>query len=381
MTQTLCTQAVVLVGGEGLRLRPITSRVPKPAAPLVCRPFIGYVLENLARHGVRRVVFSSGYLSEAIEQTVGDGSAYGLEVAYAVEEEPLGTAGAIKNAEPQLAEGRFFALNGDVLTDVDLTAMVDFHIAAGGMGSIYLTPVEDPRRYGLVLLREGGAVEEFLEKPGADFPSPALINAGIYVLQPEVLEMIPAGRMFSIERGVFPRLAQAGSLYGFEAESYWRDIGTPESYLLAHFDVLNRAVFSSVQEQMGEGYVYVASTADVAPEARLVPPVYIDDGVSVGAGAQIGPLAVVGREATVAEGATITESVLQERVRVGEHAAIRRSIVVRDSVIGRGCQVGQAIIGEGCSVGVGNELARGIALAPGTTLAEASITFKDLGGG
>jgi len=378
MSQTLCTQAVVLVGGEGTRLRPVTSRVPKPAAPLVCRPFIGYVLENLARHGVEHVIFSAGYLAETIERTVGDGGSYGLRVSYVVEDEPLGTAGAFKNAEGALTPGRFFALNGDVLTDVDLSALAAFHVDKGGMATIYLTPVEDPRRYGLVLVRPDASVSDFLEKPGADYPSPALINAGIYVLEPEVLEMIPAGRMFSIERGVFPRLAQAGSLYGFEARTYWRDIGTPESYLAAHFDVLDRSVFTSVQEEMGERFVYISPSARVEPGARIVPPAYVADGATVAARAQVGPLAVIGPGTSVAGGASVVESVLQEQVTVGEGALVRRSIVVRHSRIGSGSQVSHTILGEGCQIGAGNELARGIALAPGTILSDASVTFRDI---
>ena len=162
------------------------------------------------------------------------------------------------------------------------------------MGTIFLTPVEDPRRYGLVELRADGSVASFLEKPG-EWEGTALINAGVYVLEPEVLEMIPRGRLFSIERGVFPRLAQAGSLYGHAEHGYWRDIGTPESYLQAHFDILERAVQTAVAELLGEHFSYVAPSAQVDPGARLVPPVYVGEGVRVEAGARVGPLAVVGR--------------------------------------------------------------------------------------
>ncbi len=207
-------QAVILVGGEGTRLRPVTSRVPKPVAPVVERPFVAYILDNLARHGVERAIFSTGFLAEAIEAVIGDGAGYGLEVDYAVEDEPLGTAGAIANCDGLLDEGSFYVFNGDVLSDVDLSALAATHLDKGGMGTIFLTPVEDPRRYGLVELREDGSVASFLEKPG-EWEGTALINAGVYVLEPEVLEMIPRGRLFSIERGVFPKLAAAGSLYGY----------------------------------------------------------------------------------------------------------------------------------------------------------------------
>ena len=231
-------QAVILVGGEGSRLRPITSRVPKPAAPLLGRPFISYILENLVRHGVDRVVFSTGYLAAAIEAEVGDGGRYGLDVRYASEDSPLGTAGAIKNAASELRPGGFLVLNGDILTDADLSAIVAFHRERNAAATLLTTAVDDPSRYGLVDVRTDGRVASFVEKPGDDWPGPGLINAGVYVLEHEVLDLVPSRQEFSIERGVFPSLAASGSLYAFVGTGYWRDIGTPQSYLHAHFDLL-----------------------------------------------------------------------------------------------------------------------------------------------
>ena len=265
-----CAQAVVLVGGEGTRLRPITSRLPKPVVPLVGRPFVGYILENLARHGVRRAVFSAGYLAGALREAIGDGSRYGLEVRYVVEDRPLGTAGAIKNVQDELDDGCLYAVNGDVLVDVDLTAMRTFHERQGGLATILLARVDDPRRYGLVEVSDGGRVEQFLEKPGADHGVPAhgaLINAGVYLLEAEVLDTIPAGRQLSIERGVFPQLAAAGSLRAFVGGGYWRDIGTPESYLEAHFDLLQSRLVTSVSRDVGASYLYVAPDVVVSPRA------------------------------------------------------------------------------------------------------------------
>lgn len=370
------SQAVILVGGEGKRLRPITSRVPKPVAPVVERPFVAYILDNLARHGVERAIFSTGFLAEAIEAEIGDGAGYGLQVEYAVEREPLGTAGAIANCESKLGEGSFFVFNGDVLSDVDLSTLAARHADKGGMGTIFLTPVEDPRRYGLVELGADGAVASFLEKPG-DWEGTALINAGVYVLEHEVLEMIPRGRLFSIERGVFPRLAQAGSLYGYVDQGYWRDIGTPESYLQAHFDILERTVETRVAESLGEKYMYIAPSADVHAQARVVPPCYIGDGARVDAGARVGPLVVLGAGSVVGEGATVLESVVQERAAVGAHAQVERSVMVRESRIGAGTQLSAAVLGEGCAVGAGNRLAGGICLYPGTSLPDNSVQFQE----
>ena len=369
-------QAVILVGGEGTRLRPVTSRVPKPVAPVVERPFVAYILDNLARHGVERAVFSTGFLAEAIEAVIGDGSAYGLQVDYAVEDQPLGTAGAIANCETVLEDGSFFVFNGDVLSDVDLTALAATHVARGGMGTIFLTPVEDPRRYGLVELREDGSVDSFLEKPG-DWEGTALINAGVYVLEPEVLEMIPRGRLFSIERGVFPKLAAAGSLYGHVDQGYWRDIGTPDSYLQAHFDILERQLDTSAGDALGEQYLYISPSAEVAPGARVVPPCYIADGVRVGAGARVGPLAVLGAGAVVGEGATVLEAVVQEGVVIGAHAQVEGSILVRGSSVGAGTQLDGAVLGDSCVVGAGNRLAGGICLYPETELPDNSVQFYE----
>jgi len=370
------SQAVILVGGEGTRLRPITSRVPKPVAPVVERPFVSYILDNLARHGVDRAIFSTGFLAEAIEAEIGDGAGYGLRVEYAVESEPLGTAGAIANCASKLGDGSFYVFNGDVLSDVDLSELAALHADRGGMGTIFLTPVEDPRRYGLVELGEDGAVSSFLEKPG-EWKGAALINAGVYVLEHEVLEMIPRGRLFSIERGVFPRLAQAGSLYGYVDHGYWRDIGTPESYLQAHFDILERTVETTVADALGEQYVYVAPSAHVHPQARVVPPCYIGDGARVDAGARVGPLVVLGAGSVVAEGATVIESVVQEHVVIGAHAQVESSVLVRESSIGAGTQLSNAVLGEGCVVGAGNRLAGGICLYPETSLPDNSIQFQE----
>jgi len=370
------SQAVILVGGEGTRLRPVTTRVPKPVAPVVERPFVAYILENLVRHGVSRAIFSSGYLAAVIEAEIGDGSGYGIAVDYVVEDEPLGTAGAIANCDERLDSGPFFVFNGDVLSDVDLSALAGLHADRGGMGTVFLTPVADPRRYGLVELRADGSVASFVEKPG-EYEGTALINAGVYVLEHEVLELIPRRRLYSIERGVFPQLARAGSLYGYVDHGYWRDIGTPESYLQAHFDILERTVVTSVGDELGDAYLRVASTATVDPSARVVPPCYVADGARIEAGARVGPLAVVGAGAVVAEGATVNESVLQAGVHVGAHAEVARSILVRGSRVGAGAQLHAAVLGDGCDIGAANQLAAGVCLSPGTALADGCIKFRE----
>ena len=375
-----CAQAVVLVGGEGTRLRPITSRLPKPVVPLVGRPFVGYILENLARHGVARAVFSAGYLAGALREAIGDGSRYGLEVRYVVEDQPLGTAGAIKNVQDELDDGCLYAVNGDVLADVDLTAMRTYHERHGGLATILLARVDDPRRYGLVEVGDGGRVEQFLEKPGADYGVPehgALINAGVYLLEAEVLDTIPAGRQLSIERGVFPQLAAAGNLHAFVGDGYWRDIGTPESYLEAHFDLLQSKLDTSVSSDVGASYLYIAPDAVVAPGARVVPPAYVAGGTTLAPGSRVGPLAVIGAGCVVKAGAEIVESVVQDGVSIGERAVVQRSVVVCGTSLGPDSHLLNAVVGDGCRIGADNVVANGCCLYPGTVLGDGSMKFRE----
>lgn len=333
------TCAVILVGGEGTRLRPLTDTRPKPMMPLVDRPFVAHQLDQLRRFGVTDVIFSCGYRPEALEGHFGDGTDLKMRLRYVVDPFPLGTAGAVKNAESLLGEGQVLVLNGDVLTDLDLAALVAQHDAAGVAGTLALTPVADPSRYGLVRLHPDRRVEEFLEKPSPDQLRPGepfLINAGTYLLEREVLDQIPAGEPCSIERDVFPGLARAGRLAGFPSASYWRDIGTPDSYLQAHLDVLAGAVRTDTPT----GDRHVGSGVMLAPDAQ------------VGAGATIGPDGVVG------SGAIVRRSV------VGAGARIGRDVRIEGAILGARVSVGdRATIGDGAVVGDGATIAAGVAIA------------------
>ncbi len=261
--------AVILVGGEGTRLRPLTASTPKPMLPLVDRPLLAYTFEHLARHGVDRAILSCGYLPTQIEAHFGN--RYGpLGLSYRVEPTPLGTGGGIRFGAEGLSE-TFVALNGDVLHGADLGSMLAFHRERGAAGTILLAPVDDPSRYGLVRCADDGRVRAFVEKPRAEEIDTNLINAGLYVLEPEVLDLVDPDRPVSIERDVFPRLVEAGSLYGFRLDGYWRDIGTPASYLEAHWDVLERNFSSELGDSLGPDYTLVATDARVAAGARLDP--------------------------------------------------------------------------------------------------------------
>jgi mannose-1-phosphate guanylyltransferase len=341
-------QAIVLVGGEGTRLRPLTETVPKPALTLVDRPFLAYMVEWLASHGVTEVVLACGFLPDVLaEALAGEEERAGVAIRYVVEPERRGTAGAIRFAADQLGadlDERFLALNGDVLTDLDLTALLDAHanhrsgapyVPMGGIkrtgtvakATIGLHPVEDSSAYGLVRVGDDGEVLAFTEKTGER--APGEINAGMYVLERSVLDLIPPGAEVSIERDVFPRLVGAG-LRAALLDGYWMDIGTPERYLQASWDILERRVATRVEP--------------TAPGA------FVDPGAEVSAGASVGPRAVVGDRCRVGEGAEVSESVLFEGCVLGRGARVRGSILAADVEVPANATVEGIVIGQGESV-------------------------------
>ena len=285
-------QAVILVGGEGTRLRPLTSTIPKPVVALVDRPLMAYMFEWLHGHGVDDVIMSCGFKATKVRDVLGDGSQYGIRLRFVEEPDPRGTAGALKFAEEFLEE-RFLMLNGDVLTDLDLSAQIAQHEATGATGTLALVPVPDPSSYGLVRLREDDAVEEFLEKPSPDAVLDTnLISAGAYVLERSVLDLIAPDRNVSIEREIWPALVDQG-LYGYvDDDAYWIDVGTPERYLQATFDILEGNVRTGVVAKLGDGYLSIDPSAQVA--GRAVPPAIVGAGCAIADGAHVGSLAVLG---------------------------------------------------------------------------------------
>jgi mannose-1-phosphate guanylyltransferase len=366
--------AVILVGGQGTRLRPLTDRTRKDMLPLVDRPLLAYTFEHLAGHGVERSIVSCGYLPDQIQAVFGE-EHDGMALEYAIEDEPLGTGGAIGFAGRTL-EGSFFALNGDSLREADLGEMVAFHRSTGAKATILLTPVADPSRYGLVRTASDGRVETFLEKPRPEEIDTDLINAGLYVLEPEVLDLVPEGRAVSIEREVFPTLAAEGSVYGIALPGYWLDVGTPESYLQAHRDVLERIFSTQVGDALGADFTLVDDTADVHPRAKLVPPVYVGPGAVVEEGARLGSLAVLGAGARLARGGVVENAVVGARTSVGEGASIVGSVVGDGAELGAGCQLHNlAVVGPGANVGKGNVLDYGLRVGAEQTIPDDALRF------
>jgi mannose-1-phosphate guanylyltransferase len=367
-------QAVILVGGQGTRLRPITYDTPKALVPLRNRPFMGYMLDFLRSGGLDGAVLSLGYLPDQIQEYLAGCDLDGFSVDYAVEDHALGTAGGIKNAERYLrGGGPVVAVNGDVLSGLELGKLIEQHESSGALATITLTSVEDPTAYGLVEVDHDMVVHRFIEKPAADEVTTNLVNAGIYVLGPEALEMIPPGREVSIEREIFPELQAMGRLQAYISSSYWRDIGTPRSYLAASHDVLSGAV--GIWRDSFE-FLDVDPSAQVGKNVRLLPPVAVASGCEIGDQATIGGRSALGRGCRVGEDAVVEGSILLEGAEVEDGA------VVRGSIIGKGARVGQnaiirglSVLGAGCVVGERNVLDQGIRINPDVALPPRSIRF------
>lgn len=365
-------QALILAGGEGTRLRPLTSTVPKPVVPLVERPFIAYLLDWLRGHGVDDVVISCGFMASGVRNVLGDGGRFGIRLRYVDEPEPLGTGGAVKFAESLLDE-RFLVLNGDVLCDFDLGAQVAEHERNGARATLALIRVEDPTGYGLVSLGAAGAVREFLEKPGPDqIEGGNLINGGVYVLERDVLGLMTPGVSASIEREVFPALVGDG-LYGFRAEGYWLDIGTPARYLRATFDILEGSVRTAVADRLHD-YLAVADGTHV--DGRIVPPALVAEGCRVGEDARIGSRAVLGRDVSIGAGTLVERAVVLGGAEVGEHCTLSACVVGPGARVGDHTRIlGGVVLGEGVTVGAHNELSAGARIFPGVTIPDEAIRF------
>jgi mannose-1-phosphate guanylyltransferase len=357
-------QALILAGGEGTRLRPLTSTVPKPVLPLANRPFISYMIDWLEGHGFDDIVMSCGFLASQVRAVLGEGEDDRVRIRYVEEDQPLGTAGAVKHAE-SLLEGTFAVLNGDVLTDFDLGALKRFHLERGATATIALIAVPDPSAYGLVRTAADGEIVAFLEKPRPDEIDTDQINAGAYVLEAQVLDRIEPRRAVSFEREVFPSMIGSG-LYGFGAQGYWLDIGTPERYLEGTFDILERRVDTVVGRSLADRGLCVGDHCSLSEDARLLPPVLIGERCEIEAEAVIGPRSVIGPRCTIGDGAAVEDAVVHERARLGPGAVVRGSIVGPGAVLGAGSRVERgAVIGAEAVVEPGAILTDGERVEPG----------------
>jgi len=323
-------KAVVLVGGEGTRLRPLTYSTVKAMVPVLNKPFLEYVIRYLKGHNIDEIVLALGYKPDAIMRYFGDAGHLGVRLIYSVESHPLGTAGAIKYAEQYLGD-TFLVFNGDVFTDVDLTDMLAFHRSKGAKVTIALTPVDDPTHFGVAETDEQQHIVRFVEKPPRDQVTSNMINAGIYIIDREILKRVPPEKHFMFERDVFPQLiAEREPVFAYTSCSYWIDTGTPEKYLQLHRDLL---CGRSVKVAFHTKETMVDKSCTVPASARLTAPVLIDRDCSIGSGARLeGPI-VIGAGCTISAGASLENSILWQNVTVGENAVLKNCIVASDNQI------------------------------------------------
>ena len=363
-----------MAGGEGTRLRPLTSNQPKPMIPVANKPMMEHIVKLLREHGFTDIVVTVAFLANTIRTYFGDGSEFGVRMVYATEETPLGTAGSVRNAMDELDE-RFLVISGDVLTDIDLSEVVRFHEERKAMATIGLKSMENPLEFGIVITREDGSVERFLEKPTWGQVFSDTINTGIYVLEPEVFDFIPADRPVDFSGEVFPAILEAERpIYGHVAEGYWEDVGNLDAYLKAHRDVLDGKVELEVDGfRMSEG-IWLGEGAEVDPAARIDGPAIIGDNCRVSAGAHLAAYSVLGANVRVGREAYLERCVVHDHVYLGDAVRLRGCILGRSSDLRRGsrCEEG-VVLGDECFVGEHAVVNPGVKIYPFKTVETGAV--------
>jgi mannose-1-phosphate guanylyltransferase / phosphomannomutase len=347
-------KAVVMAGGHGTRLRPLTANQPKPMLPIMGRPMMDHILRLLREHDFTEVVATVQFLGTVIRNYFGDGSDLGLSLAYATEDEPLGTAGSVKNAEHVL-DDTFLVISGDAVTDIDLSKVVQFHRERGAAVTVTLKHVEDPLEFGIVITGEDGRVERFLEKPGWGEVFSDTINTGIYVVEPEVLAHVPTGEEFDFSKDLFPLLLEKGlPLYGFAADGYWTDVGNLDAYLTVHRDILDRKVRLSLEGFEMNGNVWLGEGSEVDPEANLQGPLYVGENSRVEAGATLREYTVLGKSVVVKSGAFLHRAIVHDHSYVGSAASLRGCVLGKNSDVKHGARLEEGVVvADECHIGEG----------------------------
>ena len=362
-------KAVILAGGEATRLLPLTHNTPKAIVPVLNTPFLEHVIRHLARHEIKDIILAQGHLARPIEGYLGDGSQFGVRLFYSIEDTPLGTAGAIKNAERYLDE-TFLVLNGDIFTDLDFTAMMAFHRKSKAKATIAVTPVDDPTIYGLIETDVRGRVTRFLEKP--DWSQVLqrrtnMINAGTYVLELDVLAQIPPQTRVSIERETFPLLLNVGEpVYAYSSPAYWMDMGTPEKYLQLHRDLLSGKC-QHYAPAPGEE-VLIGEHSNIHPTAQIKGPAVIGTNCSIERQVKLsGPL-VIGSGCTILEGSVIEGSIIWRNARLGPRVSLKNSILADNCCLNAGSVCEESVLGDNVTVVSDCQLKPGSRIEPGTTV-------------
>ncbi len=372
-------KAVIMAGGEGTRLRPLTSNAPKPLLPLVNRPMMEHIVDLLKRHGIDEIVVTVAFMANAIRDYFGDGSEFGVKIAYATEETPLGTAGSVRNAMEHLTE-RFVVISGDVLTDIDLGAIIDFHDQKGAMATIGLAHVDNPLEFGIVITHEDGSIERFLEKPTWGQVFSDTINTGIFVLEPEIFDYIEADRPVDFSGEVFPKLLEDGKpLFGAITEGYWEDVGTLEAYVRAHKDILDAKVEVSIPGFEIRPGVWVGESADVHPDATIAGPAVIGDNCRIEAGATVGEYTVLGSNVRVRNDAFLERTVVNDNAYLGDSVRLRGTVVGRSCDLRNGVRTEEGVvIGDECFLGDEAQLGPGVKVYPFKTIEAGAVVNESI---
>ncbi|WP_035845230.1 mannose-1-phosphate guanyltransferase [Kitasatospora azatica] len=363
-------KAVVMAGGEGTRLRPMTSSMPKPLLPVANRPIMEHVLRLLKRHGLTDTVVTVQFLASLVKNYFGDGEELGMNLSYANEEVPLGTAGSVKNAEDALRDDSFLVISGDALTDFDLSDLIAFHRSKGALVTVCLTRVPNPLEFGITIVDDEGRVERFLEKPTWGQVFSDTVNTGIYVMEPEVFDYVAAGTSVDWSSDVFPQLLKEGKpVFGYVAEGYWEDVGTHESYQKAQADVLEGKVDVELDGFEISPGVWVAEGAEVDPEAILRGPLYIGDYAKVEAGVELREHTVLGSNVVVKRGAFLHKAVIHDNVYIGPQTNLRGCVVGKNTDVMRAARIDDgAVIGDECLIGEESIIAGSVRVYPFKTI-------------
>ena len=374
-------KAVIMAGGKGTRLRPLTSNQPKPMISIANKPCMEHIVNLLKRHGFEEIVTTLGFMPEVIEDYFGDGSAWDVKMEHSVEEEPAGTAGSVKLAEDKLTE-RFIVVSGDALTDADLSKAVEFHEKNGAEATLVLQEVDDPSEFGIVVVDDEGKVERFLEKPDPEEVFSYTANTGIYVLEPGILEEIPADEEYDFADDLFPKLLDEGRpVYGYVTEKpYWEDIGNIDQYLDAQRAVLGgevKGIEIPGSEVTVDG-VFVGRDTKVVEE-QLEAPAVIGDNAEISAGAQVGPYTVLGPNVSVESGAKVVGSTVAEGATIGENAELDGALVGRSCKVGANARLMKvSALGDNVEVGEGATVEAGVAVFPDKTVEKEATVTEDM---
>jgi mannose-1-phosphate guanylyltransferase/phosphomannomutase len=372
-------KAVVMAGGQGTRLRPLTSNQPKPMLPVVGRPMMEHTLRLARRHGFTDVVATVHFLASVVRNFFGDGSDLGLSLSYATEEGPLGTAGSVRNAEP-LLDDRTLVLSGDSLTDIDLTELVGFHESKGAAVTIALKKVDEPLEFGIVITGEDGRVDRFLEKPGWGDVFSDTINTGIYVLDREVIELIPEGTEFDFSKDLFPLLLERGlPMFGYVTERYWTDVGNLAAYMAAHRAVLDRKVEVEIEGFEVKNNVWLGEGAHIDPDAQVEGPAYVGENSRIEKGATLREYTVLGRGVVVRSGAFLHRCITHDYAYIGPSASLRGCVVGKNSDVRFGARLEDGVVvADQCRIGEGAVLNPQVKVYPFKSVDPGAIVSKSI---